>query len=371
MTRKIQNNSKKSNKTLKRRRTGGHNETNADDDKSERTAYSRFANFNVNLIKKGDIHKQHIWNSQKHKYEKSEGDYNIILYALLDEAANKSTLDNDYLAKKDFKEYFNIILKEISDINIEIYGNRDGDNALHQLFRIESHSSVYYLKELLKKGIDVVAFNIEGDTPMHVLASVFSSFEYSNEVLKGIFTYMTRALNPPTSNALAQVFKARNKKGLTPLHQLIISIGNRSEPLYMDDDRWSIFVEYLIKVGSDINERDEDGRTPLMFAAENVDIVRVKGLVKRPFYADITLQDDEDMTALDYVERSLKQYPRKHADKPQEYVDKIKSLLGDETSGGFTSRGGKRNKRRTKTIKKKNISSKRNAKKRTYRRKHR
>ena len=52
-------------------------------------------------------------------------------------------------------------------------------------------------------------------------------------------------------------------------------------------------------------------------------------------------------------------------------INNFKSLLGDETSGGFTSRGGKRNKRRTKTIKKRNKNSKRNAKKRTYRRKHR
>ena len=370
MTRKIQNNSKKSNKTLKRRRTGGRNETNTDDDKSERTAYSRFANFNVDQIKKGNIHKQHIWNSQKHKYEKSEGDYNIILCALLDEAANKSTLDNDYLAKADFKEYFNIILKEISDINRENYGNQRGDNALHQLFNIESHSSVYYLKKLEKKGINVNKKNKDGDTPMHVLASRFSSFEYSNEVLKGIFTWIGQKMRESVFSYAYSV-ESRNEKGLTPLHQLIISIGDRREPLYMDDDTWANFVEYLIKVGSDINERDEDGRTPLMFAAKNVDLVRVKGLIKRPFYADITLQDDEDMTALDYVERSLKQYPRKHADKPQEYVDKIKSLLGDETSGGFTSRGGKRNKKRTKTIKKRNKNSKRNAKTRTYRRKHR
>jgi len=61
---------------------------------------------------------------------------------------------------------------------------------------------------------------------------------------------------------------------------------------------FSIILIFLV-AGEDVNKRDELGRTPLMYAARDGNLEKVKQLLKRG--ADVNLQDNNGRTALRYA----------------------------------------------------------------------
>jgi hypothetical protein len=331
MTRKIQKNRKKRTKTVKRRRTGGE-DTLQEREPEPMLSVETLSDMFWDEDYQGAIDAINAGSSTDDT--RGSIDYNKLLNELLQTIRESNTLDNDSLADTKVKELFDLILSKISDIN---WVTSLGVNALHDIVSIETGSLLYYLKELVKKGINVNKKTLggRGGTAIHFLSFLFGSNKMENETINGIFEHI---------GDIRESVQWRDDDGFTPLHHLIVNIGDGTDggkPYYMDDDRWTNFVQHLIKNGADINEIDEAGEynTPLMQAAERVDLVRVKGLIEK-FNADITLTDSGDRTAFDKVDIGLRQAPRFHAGKTQEYVDEIKNLLrGQELRGessGYT-----------------------------------
>ena len=74
-------------------------------------------------------------------------------------------------------------------------------------------------------------------------------------------------------------------------------------PVWFEEDKSSLkAVNTLIKAKANINLRDKDGKTALMYAAaaNYADLEVVKLLIKSG--ADVNIKDKEGKTALDYVQ---------------------------------------------------------------------
>jgi len=69
--------------------------------------------------------------------------------------------------------------------------------------------------------------------------------------------------------------------------------------LYVAEQGWEDVATVLIRMGADINTRDQEGRTPLILAAGFGNNEVVKLLIKKGAY--VNAKNDEKRTALNYA----------------------------------------------------------------------
>jgi hypothetical protein len=178
MTRKIQKNKKKNNKTV-RRRTGGE-DTLQEREPAPMLSVETLSDMFWDEDYQGAIDAINAGSSTDDT--RGSIDYNKLLHELLQTIRESNTLDNDSLADTKVKELFDLILSKISDIN---WVTSLGVNALHDIVSIETGSLLYYLKELVKKGINVNKKTLggRGGTAIHFLSFLFGSKKPSMEYL--------------------------------------------------------------------------------------------------------------------------------------------------------------------------------------------
>ncbi|MCA7010841.1 ankyrin repeat domain-containing protein [Wolbachia endosymbiont of Tribolium confusum] len=200
-----------------------------------------------------------------------ENGHRDIVKLLIKKGADVNAADQDgktplhFAAENDHKDVVRLLIKVGAGINAE---NRDGWTPLH--FAAEN-SHVDIVKLLIEKGANVNAAGrdiwilhrwtlyggvLYGWTPLH-LATKDGCVEIVNTLLKA------KGIN----------VNAADQDGKTPLHFA-------AENSHVD------IVKLLIEKGADVNAAGQDGRTPLHFAAENSHVDVVKLLIEKG--ADIT-----------------------------------------------------------------------------------
>jgi len=123
-----------------------------------------------------------------------------------------------------------------------------------------------YLKYFVSKGADVNLKDVNGFTPLHVMAVIWRIDLVEFLVSQG-----------------ANV-NAKSNNGFTPLH-LPAGYGRID------------VVKFLVSKGADVNAKDNDGVTPLHFAARSGDVEVVKFLVSKG--ADANAKANNGKTSLD------------------------------------------------------------------------
>lgn len=186
---------------------------------------------------------------------------------------------------------FDIIHSILTAKKIDINVNLNYTNALFELLDNENLSyeeTKQLFAEALQKGIQLDTTNIDGENIVHQIVKAKQlAAEQKLELIKMIQDKHGK-LNLSDNN------------GCLPIHYACRKDANL------------ILVEYLLQNNSeDVNQQDEDGRTPLHIAAEQNNEEIIKLLLQRPDL-DLTKKDSNDKTAFDYL--------------PKEEVEKYKTI---------------------------------------------
>jgi len=208
-----------------------------------------------------------------------------VAYLLLQNGFDLMTAIQDAMDEKKFK-YVWTLLNKVSDDNIIRKPNQKGQNLFHT-FAIQGSQAPLDLtqkihKTFVNKGIDFKIQDSEGRTPLHYAAENNFNFLVNELLNSGVnpniqdkkgFTPFTLQLIKGTINEitiqnyikhnvdLTLRFKAKIKKEeieIGPLNYLVVK-GTKNLEL----------LKLLIHNGVSVNERDENGRTPLMNAILN------------------------------------------------------------------------------------------------------
>lgn len=156
------------------------------------------------------------------------------------------------------------MLCEHSNINLNLCDN-ERRSALMKCVQCEHQTC---LKILLDKGADVSLSDENGNTALHIAASIPNS-----DICYLLSDYHA---NP----------KAKNKDGATPLH-VAASLGTDE------------IVKLMLASGVNIDELDENEKTPLMHAAHKGHLTTVNLLLSKN--ANAVLRDINGWTADDYA----------------------------------------------------------------------
>lgn len=154
---------------------------------------------------------------------------------------------------------------------------------------IKNGQQIEVIKECLKNGADVTVKDNTGITPLHWICNENKDHQNNN---KNIEIYeLTKLLidNGADVNAEDEYFKE------TPLFW---ATSNKGTVSYMHD-----ITKLLIENGADVNHKNKDGKTPLMVAANSVNIEAVEFLIENG--ADINAKDKFGSTALNYANKVI------------------------------------------------------------------
>ncbi len=158
------------------------------------------------------------------------------------------------------------------------------DNPLFWQFR-NTLPETDYVALLENSSLDVNARDENGDTPLHVACEY-----YNPQAVAALLTRSDIDVN------------ARNRKGFTALHRAAHANGG-----YPGEE---CFFRLLCDARVSLNIGDNDGQTPLMWAATCGDPTKVKALLARPDIL-INVPDQRGWTALMHACSS--RYPMYHA----------------------------------------------------------
>ena len=162
----------------------------------------------------------------------------------------------------------------------------------------DNETAARLTKLLLDKGADPNFRDEEGNTPLFTAVSIPAAqllLQYGADVNARnnagesvIFHHMK---NGPTTSAqflLTQVesINERDEIGRTMLHHAVID----------GDNGWVPAARALVKLGADLEARDNQGRTPLYQAAGSLFFGGVQALLK--YGADVNARDNEGRTPL-------------------------------------------------------------------------
>jgi ankyrin repeat protein len=191
-------------------------------------------------------------------------------------------------ATESFFEALNNGFFEIAASLVQKYPKIKDDNKTFLHFLLEHHYPVSNVKFLIDQGWDVNAGDVNKDRPLHVILKDVLQKQANNTLTEeaqfSAFIMMERFLN-----AGAQPLSANNK-GVNLLH-LAAQIRNPR------------FIERLLAIVDSVDDQDENGLTPLMYALS----VRNNGNTMNAIYTsgliDISLKDKKQKTLADYAQK--------------------------------------------------------------------
>lgn len=191
-------------------------------------------------------------------------------------------------ATESFFEALNSGLFEIAARIAQKYPKIKDENKTFLHFLLENHYPVSNVKFLIDQGWDVNAEGVNKDRPLHVILKNVLQEQKDNALTEqtqsSALTMMESFLN-----AGAQPLSANNK-GVNSLH-LAAQIRNPR------------FIKRLLVVVDSVDDQDENGQTPLMYAllVENngntMNAIYTSGLI------DISLKDKNKKTLADYARK--------------------------------------------------------------------
>jgi ankyrin repeat protein len=187
------------------------------------------------------------------------------------------------------------------------YQNENGQTPLH--FAVRERVKPVYTEILLKHGANPQVKDKDGYTPLDV------------------------ALTAKNTASAALLEKAGAKRDLQNEWELALNAHWREEDVAS--------LKTLIKAGADINFKNKDGRTALMFMADLARTVQVQNLLK--LGADAKLTDNKGKSALHYAalassnSYSGKQFPKERADVIVQALDKAGLDLNLKDDDGNTA----------------------------------
>ena len=203
-----------------------------------------------------------------------------------------------FAARENNEEVFQHLVEKYN-ANIE-FKNDQGETALH--LAAKNSTDVGVVQYLLIKKVDVNSVDNEGKTPAFNVGLQFDGdvlLDVLNERKADFFvkdnsgmTVLHHASNygrPDMAKYLIEKGLEVNDKtnnGLTPLH--FVSRNKTADSC--------ILIKQLVKSKADIEARDESGQTPLHLASKNGALMNVKLLIERN--ADVGSFDFEGLTPL-------------------------------------------------------------------------
>jgi ankyrin repeat protein len=198
-----------------------------------------------------------------------------------------------YMAfEKSAQALVDLLVSRGADVNLP---DKDGVSPLHLACKKSDRASVSLL---IAKGANINAQTRGGETPLHSLANCYCDENKAADITAIAEMLMAQGadMNAQTargesvygrtygSGVLAKVLKAHGAAGWTPL--LVASEANQLEA-----------VVAQIKVGANVNAKNENGFTPLMFAARGGNLEMARALVVSAG-ADVTATDRWGRSAL-------------------------------------------------------------------------
>ncbi len=211
---------------------------------------------------------------EKHESSTTRSSDNTLkfLAKLLEYGAKLSlpTEDLEKLSKKQ-NEYYSKFLERLGEQKPEINtkvkeviansintSNRNGDYLLHLAIKNKDEKS---FKELLQKGADISLKDTDGNDALHLIVK-----PEKKQKLKLLNTL----LEAGQKEQFIKAVNDKNKKGQTPLYQLLQRIQekseNRSLKKFEKTKRYKT-LELLLKNGADITVQDKDEKNALHYIA--------------------------------------------------------------------------------------------------------
>lgn len=172
----------------------------------------------------------------------------------------------EYLPRTLMEEpHISNLLNCIEDINAVLPNSINGSRPIHLACSDINLEGVIYL---LKKNVNFAVADNDGNTPLHCAIRKFPAVDIAQLLI-----------NLDNDKYLVN---AKTKQGLTALH-LAAQAGcfhliSSSSPFYYKENLK--IVETLIKAGAKVNVEDEDGFTPLHYAAHSGSLEIVQKLVE-------------------------------------------------------------------------------------------
>lgn len=191
-------------------------------------------------------------------------------------------------ATESFFEALNSGLFEIAARIAQKYPKIKDENKSFLHFLLEHHYPASNVKFLIDQGWDVNAGDVNKDRPLHyILKDVLQ--KQANDTLTEEAQSVSLSMMENFLNAGAQPLSANNQ-GVNSLH-LAAQIRNRR------------FIERLLASVDSVDDQDENGLTPLMYALS----VRNNGATMNAIYTsgliDISLKDKSQKTLADYARK--------------------------------------------------------------------
>lgn len=177
------------------------------------------------------------------------------------------------------------IVKILVENGVDVNAKDDTRENVYQMTPLSKsiyEDNLEIAKYLIDNGADVTAKDSSGLTPLHWICTATRDKAIENYELAKMLVEKGADVN-----AEDEYFKE------TPLFWVI-----KSEIRYMHD-----ITKLLIENGADVNHKDKDGKTPLMKAAESLNIRAIELLIENG--ADINAKDSLGSTALNYANKVI------------------------------------------------------------------
>lgn len=195
-----------------------------------------------------------------------------------------------------------LLIENGADVNAK-NDKRENSSNMTPLSKSIYEDELEIAKYLIHNGADVTEKDSDGLTPLHWVCNKSKDYKNNNKNIE-IYEFAKMLIeNGADVNAEDEYFKE------TPLHWAT----SKSDISYMYN-----ITKLLIENGADVNHKEKDGTTPLMVAAESLNISAVKLLLENS--ADINAKDRFGSTALNYANEVIVLDPT-NKDKDKQIMD--------------------------------------------------